>query len=203
MGVKPPSSPETKLRILEAAMEILDHEGATGITTRRVADRVGISSSVVTHHFESKQGLLDACKDHVYDHLVRVILSALGEAGDRTPRAIAEALVRDVFSAFRNRRGVCRLVFGDIFATGETVARYRNYETRPLTAIVDQVIAPALGIPTEDVRVRLQAIAVLIARFAISSELDLEAVLGYRGEPAVAAIEEHVVRIALAILFAP
>jgi AcrR family transcriptional regulator len=51
---------ETRLRILDAAREVLLAHGAGGTSTRAVANEAGVRLSLVHYHFGGKQGLLVA-----------------------------------------------------------------------------------------------------------------------------------------------
>ena len=49
---------ETRLRILDAAREVLVERGYGGTSTRAVADRAGVPLSLVHYHFRDKRSLL-------------------------------------------------------------------------------------------------------------------------------------------------
>ena len=51
---------QTRLRILDAAREVLLARGAGGTSTRAVADEAGVRLSLVHYHFGGKQALLVA-----------------------------------------------------------------------------------------------------------------------------------------------
>jgi AcrR family transcriptional regulator len=51
---------QTRLRILDAAREVLLERGAGGTSTRAVADEAGVRLSLVHYHFGGKQALLIA-----------------------------------------------------------------------------------------------------------------------------------------------
>jgi AcrR family transcriptional regulator len=51
---------ETRLKILDAARQMLVEHGAGGTSTRSVADEAGVPLSLVHYHFGGKQGLLVA-----------------------------------------------------------------------------------------------------------------------------------------------
>lgn len=51
---------DLKRALLDAAMEMLDAEGADGVGLREVARRVGVSASAPYRHFRSRQALLEA-----------------------------------------------------------------------------------------------------------------------------------------------
>jgi len=56
---------ETVSRILEAALDILIHEGSQAMTLRRIAAACGLRIGNVTYYFTSKEDLLRAVLDVV------------------------------------------------------------------------------------------------------------------------------------------
>ena len=48
----------TRQAIIDATIDCLVEDGYATLTTRRVADRVGIAQSTVMHHFETREALL-------------------------------------------------------------------------------------------------------------------------------------------------
>ncbi len=51
--------------ILNAALTVLSHEGYAGMTTARVARKVGVSEPILYRHFSSKRAILRALLDEV------------------------------------------------------------------------------------------------------------------------------------------
>jgi len=58
-----------KARIREAAMELIGEVGYDRATTRAIAERAGVTSGLIRHHYGSKEGLLTACDEQVI-HLI-------------------------------------------------------------------------------------------------------------------------------------
>lgn len=50
----------TRETVLRAALELLDEVGVDGLTTRRLAERLGVQSPTLYWHFKNKRALLDA-----------------------------------------------------------------------------------------------------------------------------------------------
>lgn len=59
---RPPKSdgPDTRQRLLSAALELFAEKGFAATSVREIAESVGIRDSAIYAHFESKQALLDA-----------------------------------------------------------------------------------------------------------------------------------------------
>jgi AcrR family transcriptional regulator len=62
-----------RARIRDAAIELFADRGIDGATIRDIAQKAGVSSGLLRHHFGSKEGLRDACDEHVVH-----VLTALG-----------------------------------------------------------------------------------------------------------------------------
>lgn len=58
LSTQPP--PEQRQRILDAALALLGHDGAAGLTVRNVAAAAGCSTTGVYTYFGGKDGLIDA-----------------------------------------------------------------------------------------------------------------------------------------------
>ena len=80
-------------RIVEAAIEILDAEGASGLTFRALAVRLATGAGAIYWHVTDKQALLEAATD-------QVIMHALAHPSDATPPGEAiRLLALGVFDA--------------------------------------------------------------------------------------------------------
>jgi len=189
-------SADTKGRILDVALEIIEKEGLKALKVRTVSERTGLSLSLVNHHFGSKQGLLDACKDRYYQGLQDVVAAVIEETRDGTMADVVELAIRDTFSYSRVHRAVLRMLTRDVFADGGLIEPYRETLQRPHFNPVMDFFAPRLGLDPQRARVRLQAISVVLTRFATSTEEELKAIFGLSGDEAVAAAEDHLVEIA-------
>jgi AcrR family transcriptional regulator len=79
--------------IAEAAVEAMSEHGYHGTSVRDIADRAGMSSAALYHHFTSKQDLLFHITDRGIDALVRRTEAALLASPD-DPAARLCAIVR-------------------------------------------------------------------------------------------------------------
>ncbi len=62
---------ETAERILKVALELLDREGVSALTTRAVCDRANITPPTLYHHFTDKNGLQRAVVQYVIDEFLK------------------------------------------------------------------------------------------------------------------------------------
>jgi AcrR family transcriptional regulator len=58
---------ETRLRIIEAAIERFGESGFGGASTRDIAAHAGVNAPALLYYFESKEGLYRACAEHIAD----------------------------------------------------------------------------------------------------------------------------------------
>ena len=62
---------ETRRAILDAAEALLVEDGYEGFSMRRVAERCGYTTPSIYHHFQDKQGLINALLEARFDELLR------------------------------------------------------------------------------------------------------------------------------------
>ena len=69
---RPPSGSSTLSRaaIVQAAVEVIDADGAVGLSLRSVARRLGVDAKSLYNHIDSKDALLDAVAEHVLSRMV-------------------------------------------------------------------------------------------------------------------------------------
>lgn len=58
-----------RARIRDAAIELFADRGIDGATVRDIAQKAGVSSGLLRHHFGSKEGLRDACDEYALHEL--------------------------------------------------------------------------------------------------------------------------------------
>lgn len=76
----------TRAAILDATVDCLVEEGYSALTTRRVAERVGIAQSTVMHHFETREALLIEAVTHLALRLADEALEEVDLAALRSPK---------------------------------------------------------------------------------------------------------------------
>ena len=62
-------SAELVSAILTAAIQVLAQEGAARFTTARVAERAGVSRGAAQHHFPTREKLITATLEQVFDEV--------------------------------------------------------------------------------------------------------------------------------------
>ena len=91
--------------ISDAAIVAMSEQGYHGTSVRDIADRAGMSSASLYHHFSSKQDLLFRITDRGIEALVRKTEDAL-QASPEDPAARLRAIVRvHVLTHIEDQRG--------------------------------------------------------------------------------------------------
>jgi AcrR family transcriptional regulator len=93
---------QTRLRILDAAREVLLARGFGGTSTRSVAEEAGVPLSLVHYHFGGKQALLVAVLEREDEELLerqRALYATPGPLADKW-RTACEFLDEDIHSGY-------------------------------------------------------------------------------------------------------
>jgi TetR/AcrR family transcriptional regulator, tetracycline repressor protein len=94
-----------RTQIVEAALELLDREGLAGVTTRKVAERLGVKSSSLYWHFRDREELLDLLSD-------RIVADARWPAPTLGWREQVEALMTEYLRCLLAHRDAARVAAG-------------------------------------------------------------------------------------------
>lgn len=109
--------------IIEAAMEIIRHEGVSRLTTRSLAKAVGIAQPTLFLHFGNKSHVLVALIDAIQERLQRE-MSGLG-LEQHTPLERLKIVIRAHLDFIQNQPGIPRLLFSEELQSGDPVFRER------------------------------------------------------------------------------
>jgi AcrR family transcriptional regulator len=74
-----------KARIRDAAMQLFGEVGYERATTRAIAERAGVTSGLIRHHYGSKERLLAACDEWIIELIRRPEAQAEAGAGMLSP----------------------------------------------------------------------------------------------------------------------
>src|SRR5207249_2923749 len=74
-----------KARIRDAAMQLFGEVGYERATTRAIAERAGVTSGLIRHHYGSKQRLLAACDEWIIKLIRRLEAQIEADAGLLSP----------------------------------------------------------------------------------------------------------------------
>jgi AcrR family transcriptional regulator len=154
---------ETRLRIIEAAIERFGEAGFGGASTRDIAAHAGVNAPALQYYFESKEGLYRACAEHIADSTRAVFDPAIDHAreildGDSGTEPLIDAFIRiqDVMAdrMFRTSCGADqRLFFAREQAGHEPPIASDILQERlrkPLNDICIALVARITGTSTDD-----------------------------------------------------
>ena len=93
-----------QLQLIEATIDSLAKRGYAETTMADVADGAGLSRGIVNFHFESKEKLLIATLQHMYDEYSAHWRTALQKAGDDPARQLQYLVWADFDRSICNKR---------------------------------------------------------------------------------------------------
>lgn len=93
-----------QLQLIEATIDSLAKRGYAETTMADVADGAGLSRGIVNFHFESKEKLLVATLQHMYDEYSAHWRNALQKAGDDPARQLHALVAADFDRSICNKR---------------------------------------------------------------------------------------------------
>ncbi|RME28943.1 MAG: DUF2249 domain-containing protein [Deltaproteobacteria bacterium] len=103
---------ERRDQVVDAALALLADVPLDQLTTRRLARAVGVSQPALFRHFRSRDEIVAAVIDRVRRDMGDLASELL--AGDRSPLATIEALVRGLLGYAAEHPGMPRLLFTDL-----------------------------------------------------------------------------------------
>jgi AcrR family transcriptional regulator len=109
--------------LVQAAMEIIRHEGVAKLTTRSLAQAVGIAQPTLFLHFGTKSHVLVALVDAIQERLQEA-MSGLGLEA-LTPLERLKTVIRAHLNFIQQQPGIPRLLFSEELQSGDPMFRER------------------------------------------------------------------------------
>lgn len=157
-------------QIVQATIEVLAAEGATGATFARIAARAGISPSLISYHFATKSALLTRVVTDIIAHMDEFIIADIGDEDDHrlVLRRLVESQVRYV-----GQHTTRMVALGHIAAIGdpEITGLLLEHRTRTLRELQELLAEGQAAATVADVPTRPAAIALLATLEAVPGEL--------------------------------
>ncbi len=200
------SAVETRARILDSAFNLFAERGAASTSIRDVAGAANVTSAMVGHYFGNKEMLYDACVDETFRELKRMSehLEVVLTEDIPVPELLEKA-VRTVFRFACARRKAVRLLVRAAMSTGE-LHPYGFDLLMGTMKVVTDFMAQRLDRKSQDLRLPLQSLVFLVARYAAQAERELALVVGPRTKnnaDALTAVEDHLALVALELFAIP
>lgn len=99
---KPPQQSRSRVTvsvILDAAVRIMDQEGADAATTTRIAEVAGVSVGTLYQYFGNRDSILDALQDREFERATEFMLRVLSEKSG-TPQQIARRVIEGLLELY-------------------------------------------------------------------------------------------------------
>ena len=144
-AVRPTQAPDTRERILEAALQVFSERGFDGSTMRDIAARAGANVGLLQYYFGDKQSLWQAAVDRAFEDLERGLeeLRANATAGDERER-VRSLLRRYVRFVGRNPAFI-RLMHDEGSRPGPRMRWLVDRHVRPIYETLTAWLARAQG----------------------------------------------------------
>jgi len=142
MTTAAPRTTDTRMRLIEAAIDLFTRHSFAGTSLQMIADELGLTKAAIYHHFRTREQLLAAVIEPMLDELRTVVESAETK---RTPHARAEHMLGGYAAlAVRNRGLVAVLATDPSVATVLTDrAEWGKLIMRQLALLADVDPGPA------------------------------------------------------------
>ncbi len=122
----------TRARILEAAFNLFVEQGFAAVTMREIAQRSGVTKSLIHHHFGGKQALWDAVKEQAFGDYYAGQKEDLQDDDQPGDNLLSNGVIR-YFEFLRNNPQVVRL-FAWTHLEGDTSCSHLDAELVALGA---------------------------------------------------------------------
>ncbi|MBO6935456.1 MAG: TetR/AcrR family transcriptional regulator [Deltaproteobacteria bacterium] len=188
---------DSREKIIQAAIEVLRERGPAQLSGREVARRAGVSVSLINHHFDGVDGMMEASLQLFFSELARV-------EGEWRPRlATEERPVAEILSdagavglrLCRKWQALLRYNLKRIAEGGGIAAPMMPGVQEALIAGWTKPIAERTGLDIQRVRLRFHSGVAHIARLATASPKDVRELIGEphaSDEEVDAALLDHV-----------
>lgn len=133
---KPPQQSRSRVTvttILDAAVRIMDQEGADAATTTRIAEVAGVSVGTLYQYFGNRDSILDALQDREFERATEFMLRVLAERGG-APQQIARRVIEGLLELYAACPALHRLLVVEGLRVTPT-ARVQAFDMRMVSAL--------------------------------------------------------------------
>src|SRR5271154_2357012 len=85
---------ESKKRLVEESVRLIDEQGLGGLSFREMARRAGVSHQTPYHHFVNREGILAAIALEGFTNLDAALVATRGAKRTKTPQKTLQAVLR-------------------------------------------------------------------------------------------------------------
>jgi AcrR family transcriptional regulator len=125
-------------RILDATIELLEDEGISGLSIRKIARRASVSHMVLYNYFENREALFASLRDRQKGRVQAYQAAALQRAREGDARTVLEETMRFYVDLGHNKPRLFRLLL--LHPVGEEQAEQINWVLDFLTGLIELCI---------------------------------------------------------------
>jgi len=146
---------ETRLRIIEAAIESFGEHGFEGASTRDIASRAGVNAPALQYYFENKEGVYRACAEYLADSSWVALEPVVTHAADVLSRDSDIPVLIDAF--IRIQEAIADRMFEKACGTSNQRLFFTREQTGHEPTIASEIMMRRVRQPLNDVGSRLIA----------------------------------------------
>lgn len=115
---------EPRRLLIEAARDVFNDRGYSGASTREIADRAGVSETLMFRYFGNKPGLFrEAMVLPFVEFVEHFIASRESSIGSDDPEKVSKQFIGELYDLFRSHRALAALLFAaDVHVESELSA---------------------------------------------------------------------------------
>ncbi len=119
----------SRANLIQAALYVLEHDGARALTLDKVASKAQVSKGGLTHHFKSKQDLLLGVMDHTIHTInTRIEAAYQNEPDDGVPGRFTRAYLRVNLDCIRSGEAESMRSLLEMLVAEPSLAVMRRHE---------------------------------------------------------------------------
>jgi len=128
----PDRGPDTRNRILEAALDVFAERGFEGASARQIAAQAGVNHGLIAYYFGSKKKLWHAAVDHAFGDMQARLEAALEGSPGSDARSRAARVIREHVYYVARRPAFVRLMYEEGKRRGERMRWIVDRHVQPL-----------------------------------------------------------------------
>jgi AcrR family transcriptional regulator len=193
---KPSHREDLRGDLLAAACAVLAREGHEGISIRRLAEDVGVSSAAPYHHFPDRRSLLLAVALEGYGAMFNAAQEAIGQVAD--PRARLTQIFRAFITFAVTNPNMFTLMYESELVRPALAPEIEKAQDSGFQRLQTEVCAVIPDLSEREQSIRLTTMWSAIFGFALQSNRAMIRTPGH--EPAPTELADEVVNLAIRLL---